>query len=299
MVHVVIVGSVGLDDVKTPFGDVKGVLGGSATYASYASSFFAPTGLVAVVGEDLPGEHITILKNKGIDLSGIHRQGKNFRWSGYYEYDMNEAKTITTELNSLATFKPILPESYCAAPFLFLANLDPDSQLDVMSQVKRPKLVVMDTMNYWITSKKERLIEAIQGVDVLLVNDGEARQLFGTSNLIQAGKKALALGPKACVIKKGEHGALLFTHNSIFSASGYPLEIIKDPTGCGDCFGGGFVGFLAKTADLSEKNMRRAVVYGSTIASFNAEDFSFERLKHVTLQDIEGRFKEFKDIREF
>ncbi len=299
MVEVVIIGSMGLDDIETPFGKVEQALGGSCTYASLAASFFSASGIVAVVGEDFPQEHIEFLQSKSIDLAGIERKGKTFRWGGYYEFDMNEAKTLRTELNCLAEFDPKLPEAYQDAKYVFLANTDPEIQLAVLEQMKSPALVIMDTMNFWIEHKKEKLLEAIKRIDVLLLNDGEARQLFGTPNLIAAAKQALSLGPRAVIIKKGEHGALLFTKDSHFNCAGYPLEAIKDPTGCGDCFGGGFIGYLASQNELSDKNIRRAIVYGSVIASFNAEEFSIARLKTISHTQIEERFKEFQDHREF
>lgn len=299
MVEVVVIGSLGLDDIETPFGKVEAVPGGSCMYASLAASFFSPCGIVAIVGEDFPHVYIEFLQSKGVDLAGIERKGKTFRWKGFYEFDMNEAKTLRTELNCLAEFDPKLPEGYQDAKYVFLANTDPQIQLSVLEQMKSPALVIMDTMNFWIEHKREKLLEAIKKTDILLLNDGEARQLFGTLNLVVAAKQALALGPRAVIIKKGEHGALLFSKDSHFNCAGYPLETIKDPTGCGDCFGGGFLGYLASQNELSDRNIRRAIVYGSVIASFNAEDFSIERLKMISHAQIEERFKEFQDHREF
>ncbi len=299
MINLAIVGSVALDTVKTPFGEKKEVLGGAATYASYAASFFTKPGIVAVVGEDFPQEHLELLKKRGADLSGVKKQGKTFRWSGSYEYDMNEAKTLKTELNSFESFKPELPESYKDAKYVFLANINPELQMSVLEQVRTPELVMLDTMNLWIEKKKKQLTEVIRKVDVLLLNDSEARQLFGTPSLVKAASAALKLGPKQVIIKKGEHGALLFTDSTHFSAPSYPLEVIKDPTGCGDSFAGAMVGYLAKTGDNSEKNIRKAIIYGSVIASFNAEDFSLERMKRLTKAEIEKRYDEFERIREF
>ncbi len=298
MVDVVVLGTVGLDSVETPFGKVENTLGGSATFAAYACSFFAKPGVVSIVGEDFPKHHLSTLEKK-MNLDGVERHGKTFRWSGLYEFDMNEAKTLTTELNCLTEFDPVLPLEYRSAKFAFLGNTDPEIQLKVFSQLRCPELVVMDTMNLWITHKKEKLLEMIKKTNVLLLNDGEARQLFETVNLVKAAGKALSLGPTAVIIKKGEHGSLLFTRNSHFSACGYPLEVVKDPTGCGDVFGGAFTGYLAKTMDLSEKNMRKAVVYASAIASFNAEDFSLRRLQELTHPEIEKRFEQMKQMREF
>lgn len=299
MVELIIIGSIGLDDVKTPFGEKKAVLGGSAIYASFASSFFTNPGVVSIAGKDFPEEHKKLLRDRDINIDGIEFKGKTFRWEGKYEYDMNEAKTLKTELNSLIEFSANLPEHYKDDKFLFLGNIDPILQLKVIEQATNPKFIAMDTMNFWISSKKETLIEVIKKVDLLLINDGEARQLFNTVNLLKAAKEALKLGPKYVIIKKGEHGALLFTDNTHFNAPGYPLEVLKDPTGCGDSFAGGMMGYLAKTNNLSESNIRKAIIYGSVIASFNAEDFSLERQKRLTNDEIEERYKEFEKIRKF
>ena len=299
MDDVLIIGTVAFDSLETPFGKVQKALGGSASYASFAASFFSRPDLISVVGEDFPKEYLELLKKRGIGMEGLQVSGKTFHWEGFYEYDMNEAKTRRTELNSLENFKASVPERYKNIKYVFLANIDPDRQLETLRQMSKPELVVLDTMNFWIGSKKESLMQVIKKIDVLLLNDGEARQLFGTISLVRAANEALKLGPRAVIIKKGEHGSLLFTKGRHFNAPGYPLENIKDPTGCGDCFGGGFIGYLAKTKDLSESNMRKAIVYGSVIASYNAEDFSLNRLKTLTMQDIEKRYKEFEEIREF
>jgi sugar/nucleoside kinase (ribokinase family) len=300
MPQVLIIGSIGLDDVKTPFGEVKNVLGGSISYAAYSASFFAKPAIVAVVGEDFPNEHVKLLEDRGICLKGLKKaEGKTFRWQACYEYDMNEAKTLKTELNTFATFKPKIPEEYKNIKYIFLGNIDPDLQLEVLEQINNPKLIIMDTMNLWIDAKKDKLLEIIKKIDILLLNDSEARQLFNTVNLVKAANKALSLGIRYVIIKKGEHGALLFNHKKHFNAPGYPLENIKDPTGCGDSFGGGFIGYLAKTKDSSEANIRKAIIYGSVMASYNAEDFSLERMKTLKKEDIEKRYKEFQEIREF
>lgn len=299
MVDAVIVGSTGLDDIETPFGKVQSALGGAAIYASYAASFFCKPGIVSIAGKDFPKEHITLLKKRAIDTTGLTIAGKTFRWGGLYEYDMNEAKTLKTELNAMKEFNPAVPPSYRDTDYLFLANIDPALQLRALEQMRHPKFIVMDTMNFWIEHREEILRSVIKKVHALVINDGEARQLFKTTNLVTAASKALSLGPKFVIIKKGEHGALLFSDGIHFSAGGYPLENIKDPTGCGDSFGGGFIGYLAKTNDLSEQNVRKAIVYGSVIASFNAEDFSLKRLQSITGADIEARFKDFRAMREF
>ena len=299
MNDLLIIGTVALDTIETPFGKVEKALGGSAAYASFAASFFSKPAIISIIGHDFPEEYLESLKKRSVDIDGIKVQDKTFHWEGYYEYDMNEAKTRKTELNSLANFKVEVPEKYQDIRYVFLANIDPEQQLETLRQIKKPEFVVLDTMNFWISSKKESLLKVIKKVDVLLLNDGEARQLFNTASLVKAANEGLRSGPKAVIIKKGEHGALLFTKNKHFSAPSYPLENIKDPTGCGDCFGGGFIGYLAKIKDFSEQNFRKAIIYGSVIASHNAEDFSLNRLKHLTMDDIEKRYKEFQDIREF
>jgi ribokinase len=299
MNDVLIIGTVALDTIETPFGKIENALGGSATYASFAASFFSKPALISVVGRDFPKEYIELLKKRGIGLAGLEISGKTFHWDGFYEYDMNEAKTRKTELNSLEHFKVEVPKEYRDIKYIFLANIDPERQLETLRQIGSPKLVVLDTMNFWISSKRKYVLEAIAKADVLLLNDGEARQLFSTISLVKAANEALSLGPKAVIIKKGEHGALLFTKDRHFSAPGYPLENIKDPTGCGDSFGGAFIGYLAKTQDLSEQNLRKAVIYGSVLASHNAEDFSLNRLMAIGMSDINKRYGEFQEIREF
>lgn len=294
MTEIIILGTIGIDDLKTPFGEKKGILGGSAVYASAAASFFAKAGMLSIKGEDLDETELDFLIEKSVSLEGIETKGKNFRWSGEYEFDMNEAKTLNTELNSLVDFNPTIPESFKGAKYLFLANVDPDIQLKVIDSMNNPEEIVIDTMNLWIDIKKDKLIEAIKKSTILILNDGEARQLFDTPNLVKAGKAALNLGLKAVIIKKGEHGSLLFTKNEIFSCPGYPLELVKDPTGCGDCFGGSFIGYYSKT-----KDMRKAMVYGSVIASFNAEEFGPEKIKTLTMDEIEARYKKMEQIRKF
>ncbi len=332
MADMIIIGSIGLDDITTPFGTVTNAIGGSATYASYAASFFTERkiklGLVAIAGQDLPTNYFDLLKNRNIDLTGVVIQGKNFRWSGKYEHDMQVAHTLKTELNSLMDFQAELPEEYKSAKYILLANNPPALQLKVLSQLKQPKFVMLDSMNLWIENQKEQLLEVIKKVDALVINDGEARMLFNTVNLVQAARQALKLGIKYCIIKKGEHGALLFakenkTENSDtakehhFSAPAYPLEVIKDPTGCGDCFAGGMLGYLASIDNNNNNNnisnnsnnslsnihflqqLKKAIIYGSVVASFNAEEFSLGKLQQISLVDIEKRYKEFEAMREF
>ncbi len=299
MTDPVIIGTVALDSLETPFGKVKNVLGGSASYASISASFFSKPGILSIIGKDFPEKHIKFLNKKGINTSGITLGEKTFRWQGFYEFDMNEAKTLRTELNALESYKVKVPEAYKKARYVFLANIDPELQLAAVNEIEEPELVVMDTMNFWIEHKKKQVLKAIDKADVLVMNDGEARQLFKTTNLVKAAHAALKLHSKAIIIKKGEHGALLFTKDKHFNAPGYPLVNIRDPTGCGDCFGGAFTGYLAKTQDTSEANMRKAIIYGSVIASFNAEDFSVEKLRRIKHEDIEKRYNEFRSIREF
>lgn len=301
MPDAVIIGSVALDSVETPFKKMENLLGGSATYAAFAASFFCKPGIVAVIGDDFPGDYLNLFKNRGICLKGleIEKGGRTFRWEGSYEFDMNEAKTLRTELNVWENFKPKLPQEYRKAQYLFLGNIDPELQLDVLSQMESLKFVIADTMNFWIEHKREKVEEVIRKIDLFLMNDGEARELFKTTNLVKASRQALKLGAKAVIIKKGEHGAILFSHSGYFIAPGYPLENIVDPTGCGDSFGGGLLGYLAKTNDLSDTNLRKAIIYASVIASHNAEDFGLDNLKKISLSDIEGRYHEFRRMGEF
>lgn len=300
MVDLIIVGTLGYDTVETPFGRREQVLGGSASYASIAASFFTSPGIVSIVGSDFQEQHKQLLQSKQISLHGLKQMpGKTFAWGGAYVDDMNEAKTLFTDLNTLIDFDAEVPEEYRNAPYVFLANTDPELQMKVIQQLKQPKFIVMDTMNFWITTKKKELLEVIGKVDVLLMNDGEARMLFQTRNLLQAAREALQRGPKFVIIKKGEHGALLFSNRTHFSAPGYPLDVVKDPTGCGDCFAGGFIGYLAKHQVVDEASLRKAIIYGSVIASFNAEDFSVERISRTTQEEIEQRYQQMKAIREF
>ncbi|MFH1288772.1 MAG: PfkB family carbohydrate kinase [bacterium] len=297
---VLVVGSTAMDTIETPFGKVTNALGGSAVYSSFSASFFAPVKLVAVIGSDFPEEYKDILKERKIDLQGLQEEkGKTFHWEGFYDYDLNTAHTINTELNVFENFKPVIPDSYKDTSYVFLANIDPELQLKVLNSVKLPKLVVGDTMNFWIQKKKDALLETLKKVDILIINDAESRELSGESNLIRAAKKIRSFGPKSLIIKKGEHGALLFYNDNIFSAPAYPMESIYDPTGAGDTFAGGFIGYLAKTGDLSEENMRRAVIKGSTMASFCVENFSLNRMRGLTETEITSRCQELKKLSHF
>ena len=292
-----VVGSVAFDSVKTPFGEVDEVLGGSATYFSTAASYFTDVSLVAVIGEDFPEAHVNFLSGRGINIEGLSRvPGRTFRWRGEYSYQLNEAKTLETQLNVFQEFRPTLPASYQDAEFVFLANIDPDLQRDVLGQVKSPKLVAWDTMNFWIEGKRDSLIETLKAVDILIINDGEARELAREVNLVKAAKKILSLGPLTLVIKQGEYGALMFTEDSVFSAPAYPLEEVFDPTGAGDSFAGGFMGYLSKCGAVNDTNIRQAVIYGSTMASINVEAFSLDQMRDLAQKDITNRYQAFKAL---
>jgi sugar/nucleoside kinase (ribokinase family) len=298
---ILVVGSIALDSIKTPFGEVKEALGGSATYSSYAASFFTGVRLVGVVGEDFPKQHVDLLKTRNISTDGLQvAKGRTFRWTGSYEYDLNEAHTLATELNVFETFRPNIPDAYKATDIVFLANIDPDLQLSVLEQVNKPKLVACDTMNLWIKLKPEVLKRVIKNVDFLFINEGEARMFANTSSLVRAGRQLQAWGPKYVIIKKGEHGALMFGKNSFFAAPAFPLEEVYDPTGAGDTFAGGFMGYIAKNGgDVSESTLRRAVVYGSVMASFTVEKFSLDRLKTLNVEQLEARVKMLKELSHF
>jgi len=297
---ILVVGSVAFDSIETPFGRVDNVLGGSATYFSTSASFFTDVSLVAVVGDDFPQEHTDFLKSRNIDLRGLSRSpGRTFHWKGRYGYDLNEAQTLETHLNVFETFKPIIPEGYADAEFLFLANIDPELQMEVLDQVEGPRIIACDTMNFWISSKPEALKRVIERVDIFIINEGEARQLSGEANLVKASRKLLDLGVKTLIVKRGEYGVLMFTRSSIFSAPAYPLEEVFDPTGAGDTFAGGFMGYLANTGDTSEEGIRQAIIFGSVMASFNVEDFSLNRLKSLDYREIEERYRSFKAMTHF
>jgi len=297
---IVVVGTVAFDTVETPFGRGDNVLGGSATYFSTSASFFTDVSLVAVVGEDFPDEHVAFLQSRDINTDGLQRiPGKTFHWTGKYGYDLNEAQTLDTQLNVLMEFKPNLPEAYRDAEYLFLANIDPELQMEVLEQVRQPKLIACDTMNFWISSKPEALRRVLQKVDIVVINEGEARQFTGEANLVKAARQIIALGCKRLVVKRGEYGVLMFTADTLFAAPAYPLEEVFDPTGAGDTFAGGFMGYLANTGDLSEEGIRQAIVFGSVMASFNVEDFSLNRMKRLDYKEIEARYKSFKALTSF
>lgn len=299
---ILVVGSLGLDTIETPFARVEESLGGSAVYISLAASYFCPLiNLVGVVGEDFPEKYIQLLRDHHIDLDGLQiiPEGKTFRWSGKYYYDMNSRETLLTELNVFKDFNPVIPESYRDNKFVILGNIDPELQISVLQQLNNPKFVVCDTMNYWIERKKEALRELLKKVDMLVVNDSEARLLANHPNLIQAGKMILKMGPKKLVIKKGEHGALLMTDEILFTAPAYPLENINDPTGAGDSFAGGMIGYLSKVNSINNEELKRAIIYGSVLASFCVEKFSVDGLLDLNYLKIKDRFNQFFSITHF
>lgn len=295
-----VVGSVAFDSVETPFGKAEEVLGGSATYFSTSASYFTDLRLVAVVGEDFPDEHVSALSGRGVDVQGLQKvPGKTFRWKGYYGFDLNQAHTLETHLNVFSTFNPEIPESYKDSEFVFLANIDPELQMKVLDQVKKPRFVACDTMNFWIEGKPEALKALLKRVDMFVINEGEARELAKEASLVKAAKIILGFGPKMLIIKRGEYGSLLFNGGSVFSAPAFPLEEIFDPTGAGDSFAGGVMGHLASTGDLSEAGIRKAIIFGSVMASFNVEAFSLNRLNSLTQKDINTRYSEFKVLTHF
>ncbi len=298
-----VIGTVAFDAIETPFGKTDKIVGGSATFASLgASYFFNDINIVAVVGDDFPQSEIEDLNKHNVDTEGLQiKQGeKSFFWSGKYHNDMNSRDTLITELNVLADFDPIIPNAYQNCEFLMLGNLSPQVQQSVISRLKnRPKLIVMDTMNFWMDIALDELLKTLTMVDVLTINDAEARQLSGEFSLVKAARKILTMGPKYLIIKKGEHGALLFHEDKIFSAPALPLEEVFDPTGAGDTFAGGFIGYMAKTGTVSFDNMKNAIIYGSALASFCVEKFGSERLRNLTQDEIAGRIQEFVGLAKF
>lgn len=296
---ILVVGSVAYDGIETPLGKTERTLGGSATYISLASSYFtSPVNLVGTVGRDFQDEDIELLKQHKIDLEGfkVDQNEKTFFWKGKYHQDMNFRDTLDTQLNVLEKFDPIIPDSYKKSRYVCLGNIEPSLQSKVLQQVTSPKLTILDTMNFWISGAKESLVEAISKVDVLIVNDEEARELSGEITLVNCAEKIRAMGPKILIIKKGEHGAQLYSDSGMFSAPAYPLEKIFDPTGAGDSFMGGFTGWLSRTDDLSEENIRRAVVMGSVMASFCVEKFGTQQLRELSLEIINERYEEFRKM---
>lgn len=295
-----VVGSIAYDSVKTPFGMTEEQLGGAAVYFSYAASFLTDVRLVGVVGEDFETSHVDAMKAKNIDTAGlVVKPGKTFRWAGKYDGDMNTAETLDVQLNVFGDFKPVLPDHYKDSEFVFLANGHPALQMSVMDQVSNPTLTLADTMNFWIDNAHDDLMKMISRVDGLIINDGEAKQLTGRNLTIAAGKDIMKLGPKILVIKKGEHGALLFFENDVFAVPAYPLEEVLDPTGAGDSFAGGFMGYLAATGEPTRDNLRRALIYGTVLASINVENFSLRRFQEIDRDDIKTRAQSFMDMLRF
>ncbi|MGH9340342.1 MAG: PfkB family carbohydrate kinase [Acidobacteriota bacterium] len=306
MPSVLAAGTVAYDSVKTPFGNVDEVLGGSATYFSVSASYFTQVCLVACVGTDFRDQDVAVLKKHSIDLEGLElvEGGKTFRWKGEYGYDLNEAHTLDTQLNVIADFQPKVPQKYQDLEYVFLGNIEPSLQRQVVSQVRKPKLIACDTMNYWIDGYFESLLETLKRVHVLIINDAEARQLSREANLVKAAHKILGWGPSVLVVKRGEYGVLMFQRDeqdgfSVFGAPAYPLEDVFDPTGAGDSFAGGFMGYLAGTGRADAESMRQAIIFGSVMASFNVEKFSLDRLKELTFTEIKLRYQEFKQMMRF
>jgi sugar/nucleoside kinase (ribokinase family) len=294
----VIFGSIGLDDITTPFGKVKSVLGGSAAYSAISASNFSQCAILGVVGNDFPESYLEILKSKNINLDGLKVSGKTFRWKGKYEFDMSEAQTLEVKLNSLSEFIPEIPKNLGKTQFLFLANNDPETQISIAKCFPKA-FKVIDTMNYYITSKREFVLKAMKLADMVVLNESETRQLSREVNLVKAAKLLLVGKTEYVIVKKGENGALFFSRNSCFSAPGYPLEKLKDPTGAGDTFGGALIGYLTQSGKTDENTIRKAVVYGCTLASFCSEDFSVNRLANLNNKEIEARYEEFKELRRF
>jgi len=297
---VLVVGSVALDSVETPFGKVAEALGGSGTYFSTSASFFTAVKLVAVVGKDFPSEHLSFLRERKVDLDGLQVvEGETFRWEGRYEYDLNEAHTLDTRLNVFESFHPDLPEHYRDAEFVFLGNIDPELQLEVLDQVKSPRLVACDTMNFWIEGKREALVKTLGHVDMLVINEAEVRQLAEEPNLVKAAQTISAMGPKTLVIKRGEYGVLMFSEGKVFSIPAYPLESVYDPTGAGDTFAGGLIGYLAHSGKTDNETLRQAIVFGSVMASFNVEKFSLDRLRSLDFVEVCERYNQFRELTTF
>jgi sugar/nucleoside kinase (ribokinase family) len=299
-VSLLVVGSVALDTIETPFGKAEDALGGSATIFSAAASLYCGVKLVGVIGSDFPVDQLRFLAQRGVDLSGVEqRDGESFRWSGVYSYDLNSRETLETRLGVFAEFEPKIPDGFRDAEWIFLGNIDPVLQLDVLEQVRAPRFVACDTMNYWISGKRDDLLRLLERVDLLMVNDGEARELSGEFNLLKAARWIQARGPRMVVVKKGEHGAILFAPDFIFFAPGYPLEEVFDPTGAGDAFAGGFIGSMARAGSSDPVHLRRAMIYGSAMGSFAVEKFGLERLIDLTPREIHDRVNQFRELTTF
>ena len=297
---ILVVGTVAFDSIETPRGFAERVLGGSASYFAVAASFFSPVKIVGVVGEDFPEDYLEIFSQRGVDLQGLKRApGETFHWRGRYHEDLNVRDTVELRLNVLTGFSPTLPESYRDAEYVFLGNIDPGMQIEVLSQLRRMRLVACDTMDHWIQGSGEALRKLLQRIEMLIINDSEARLLSGEHNIVRAARSILKMGPKVVLIKRGEYGVLQFSDSSIFSTPAYPLEEVFDPTGAGDSFAGGFLGHLARSGDHGQGGLRRAIVYGSVVASFTVEDFGLQRLTRLSVEEIEERYQRFIELTDF
>ncbi|MEK6373360.1 MAG: PfkB family carbohydrate kinase [Acidobacteriota bacterium] len=298
---ITVFGTVAFDAIQTPFGKVDRCLGGSATYFSVAASFFSRVQLVAVVGEDFTDDDASIFAGRNIDLEGLQRVAgeKSFFWSGEYGYDLNVAKTRDTQLNVFANFRPTLTEKQRKAPVIFLANAEPDLQLEVLEQCESPRIAALDTMNLWIATARDALTRVFRRVDLVIINEAEVRQYTNEANLIKGARSILELGVKTLVIKRGEYGVLMLTNDAVFAAPAYPLEAVFDPTGAGDTFAGGFLGYLASCPEGTDRDFRRAIIFGSTLASFTVEKFSLDHLREITIDDVYARYREFRALTHF
>jgi sugar/nucleoside kinase (ribokinase family) len=297
---ILVVGTVAFDSIETPFGSAERILGGSASYFALGASFFAPVRIVGVIGEDFPQEYLDLFSQRRIDLAGIKKaSGDTFHWRGRYHEDINVRDTLELHLNVLFGFVPDLPEQYRDAEYVFLGNIDPLMQLEVLNQIRHMRLVVCDTMDHWIRESLNGLRQVLKRIEMLVINDSEARLLSGQSNIVRAAREILKMGPKVVLVKRGEYGVLQFSESSIFATPAYPLEEVFDPTGAGDSFAGGFLGQLARSGDLTQQGIRRAIVYGSVVASFTVEDFGVKRLVSIALQDIEERYRSFAQLTDF
>ena len=297
---ILVVGTVAFDSIETPFGSAERVLGGSASYFAVAASFFSPVKIVGIIGQDFPEEYLTIFSGRGVDLEGLRREkGETFHWRGRYHEDLNVRDTVELHLNVLSGFVPHLPESYRDAEYVFLGNIDPDMQMEVLRQLRRMRLVACDTMDHWILNSGVALRKVLRKIETLVINDSEARLLSGEHNIVRAARAILKMGPKVVLIKRGEYGVLQFSDSSIFGTPAYPLEEVFDPTGAGDSFAGGFMGYLARSGDHSERGLRRSIVYGSVVASFTVEDFGLKRLTRLSMGEVEERYQRFLALTDF
>jgi sugar/nucleoside kinase (ribokinase family) len=300
VIKLCVAGTVAYDSIETPFGKADNVLGGSALHFTNAASFFTDVGMVATVGQDFDMDGISFLKERNVDMSGIEvDHGKTFRWEGRYGYDLNQAITLKTELNVIETFKPKVPEDYRSAEFLFLANIDPELQIHVIDQVKKPVALVLDTMNYWIENKLDALMDVIRRVDMLVINEAELREITKEHNLLKGARKLIEMGPACVVAKRGEYGVFMMNRDEVFLAPAYPLEDVFDPTGAGDTFAGGFMGYLSNVGEATAETVKQAIIMGTVMASFNVEDFSINRIKKLTMGEIRERYRALKLCMQF